>query len=207
MDEKTERLRDIFMDVADDGQVTESQSAGRGSLADVDEAAVDERLGEVVARMRERYAFETELDDAALVTVVRGFYTGRDDDALAAELDTAPAAVTEARLDLHLVRDDDTAGDVDATAFRRAVVEGDDVDGDALADRFGLDPEQVAHYRRVVRAQAAARQVSHRFASEFEDALTEAGLSTQLTAGVRESGLDEATEDIDSLDSDADISM
>jgi len=208
MDEKTEQLRDIFMDVTDDKSVTESQSAGHGSLAGVDEAAVDEQLRGVITRMRKRYGFDTDLGDDALVTVVRGFYTGREDDDLAAELDTTPAAVAAARLDLHLARDDDIGDDVDA-AFRRAVVEADSetVSDDALAGRFSLDGERVSWYRRVVESQAAARRVSHRFTSEFEDALTEAGLSTQLTAAVRESGLEEATEDIDSLDSDADVSM
>ncbi|MFC6756633.1 hypothetical protein ACFQER_07955 [Halomicroarcula sp. GCM10025894] len=72
MDEKTEQLRDIFMDVSDEASVTESQAAGRGSLTDTDEATVEERLGETVARMRERYDFRTALDDPALVGLVRG---------------------------------------------------------------------------------------------------------------------------------------
>jgi len=207
MDEKTEQLRDIFMDVSEEGTVTESQAAGRGSLTDTDEAAVEQRLGEVVARMRDRYEFRTPLADGALVAVVRGFYAGRDDDELAAELDTTAEAVAEARLDLHLVRDTDLSADIDVAAFRRRVV-GEETPSDAdLAAAFDVDRETAAHLRRVVEAQAAARQVSHRFGSEFEDALADAGLSIQHTAAVQETGLEEATEDIDSLDSDADVSM
>jgi len=205
MDEKTEQLRDIFVDVAGEGSVTESQSAGRGSLTDTDEAAVEERLGETVARMRERYDFRTEMDDPALVTLVRGFYGGREDGALADELGVAASAVREARLDLHLLRDTDDA-DFDRDRFRKRVVGGDATD-EELAAAFDVGTETAARYRRVVESRTAARGVSHRFTSEFEDALADAGLATRHTAAVRETGLDEATEDIDSLDSDADVSM
>ncbi len=63
MDEKTAELRDIFVDDAGEEAVTETQEASRGSLADTDEASVTDRLGDVVARMRERYEFQTELAD------------------------------------------------------------------------------------------------------------------------------------------------
>ena len=208
MDEKTERLRDIFMEVAEEGTVTESQAAGPGSLTDGDEATVESRLGAVVERMEERYAFDSSFETAALVTVVRGFYAGRDDEELAAALSVSVADIATARLDLHLVRDSDlpTEG-FDLAAFRRRVVGEESVSDGALAEAFDIDTEMAARYRGVVETQAEARRVSHRFQSEFEDALTEAGLATRHTAAVRETGLEEATEDIDSLDSDADVSM
>jgi len=206
MDEKTEQLRDIFIDVSGEESVTESQAEGPGSLTDTDEERVGERLGEVVSRMRERYEFRTALSDAALVRLVRGFYTGRADDELAAELGVDESAIVEARLDLHLLRESDDDADFDAAAFRRRVV-GDDPTDEELAAAFDIAAETAARYRRVVAAEAEARQVSYRFTSEFEDALAEAGLSVRMTAAVRETGLDEATEDIDSLDSDADVSM
>ena len=206
MDEKTEQLRDIFVDVAGEESVTESQSAGRGSLTDADEDDVEERLHAVVSKLRDRYGFRTALDDDALVALVRGFYAGGSDDELADELGVDAETVVEARLDLHLLREADDDADFDLAAFRRRVV-GDDATDEALTDEFDVDAETAARYRRVIAARTAARQVSHRFTSEFEDALAEAGLSTQMTATVRETGLDEATEDIDSLDSDADVSM
>lgn len=206
MDEKTEELRDIFMDVSDEGAVTESQEASRGSLADTDEAGVTDRLGDVIARMRERYEFRTELADEALVTVVRLFYEGSDDATIAAEIGADEPDVVEARLDLHLLRDKDTEAPFDLAAFRRRVAD-DDPSVAELAAEFDIDESWTDHYRRVVAAQDAARRVSHRFQSEFEDVLTDAGLSTQHAAALREDGLDEATEDIDSLDSGADVSM
>ncbi|MBV0925716.1 conditioned medium-induced protein 4 [Halomicroarcula limicola] len=206
MDEKTEELRDIFMDVSEEGTVTESQEATHGTLADVDETELDDRLVDVISRMRERYEFRTDLGDDALVTLVRAFYEGREDDDIADELGVAAAAATDARLDLHLFRDSDTDADFDVTAFRRRIVEDDPTD-DELVAAFAVSEAEIAHYRRVVEAQAAARQVSHRFRSEFEDVLSDAGLSTRMTESLRQDGLDEATEDIDSLDSDADVSM
>ena len=206
MDEKTEELRDIFMGVSDEGAVTESQEASRGSLADTDEAGVADRLGDVIARMRGRYEFRTELADEALVTVVRLFYEGSDDATIAAEIGADESDVVAARLDLHLLRDGDTEAPFDLAEFRRRVA-NDDPSVAELADEFDIDESWTAHYRRVVAAQDAARRVSHRFQSEFEDVLTDAGLSTQHAAALREDGLDEATEDIDSLDSGADVSM
>ncbi|MFB6222666.1 MAG: conditioned medium-induced protein 4 [Haloarcula sp.] len=206
MDQKTEELRDIFMDVSEEEAVTESQEASRGSLTDTDEADVADRLADVISRMRERYGFETDIDDEALATVVRLFYEGSDDAAIAADLGVDEADVVEARLDLHLLRDEDTETPFDLTVFRRRVAD-DDPTISELATEFDIDESWAAHYRRVVGAQDAARRVSHRFQSEFEDVLTDAGLSTQHAASLRDDGLDEATEDIDSLDSGTDVSM
>ncbi|EMA03794.1 hypothetical protein SAMN05443574_102389 [Haloarcula vallismortis] len=206
MDEKTEELRDIFMDVSGEEAVTESQEASRGSLTGTDEAGVVDRLGDVIERMRERYEFRTELADDNLVTVVRLFYEGSDDATIAAEIDADEPDVVEARLDLHLLREEDTEAPFDLPAFRRRVADSDPSAAE-LAAEFDIDESRAAHYRRVVAAQGAARRVSHRFQSEFEDVLTDAGLSTQHAAALREDGLDEATEDIDSLDSGADVSM
>jgi len=47
MDEKTEELRDIFVDVAGEDTVTERQEAGHGSLLS-DEDGVEERLLAVI---------------------------------------------------------------------------------------------------------------------------------------------------------------
>ncbi|MFU1781048.1 conditioned medium-induced protein 4 [Haloarcula japonica] len=206
MDEKTEELRDIFIDVSGEEAVTESQEASRGSLADTDEAGVADRLGDVIARMHERYEFRTDLDDESLVTVVRLFYEGSDDGTIAAEIGADESDVVEARLDLHLLHDEDTEAPFDLAEFRRRVAD-DDPSVAELAAEFDIDESWATHYRRVVAAQDAARRVSHRFQSEFEDVLTDAGLSTQHAAGLRDDGLDEATEDIDSLDSGADVSM
>jgi len=205
MDEKTESLRDIFIDVSGEEGVTESQEGGHGSLTDTDEATVVERLRAVVVKMCDRYEFRTDLDDETLAEIVAAFYEGKADSEIAAAVDVATEQVTEARFDLHLRRESDADAPIDLSAFRQAV--GEDTQTTEIAERFDIDEESAAHYRRVVETQIAATAVSQRFQSAFEDALGDAGLSTRLTASLQEDGLDEATEDIGSLDSDADISM
>lgn len=202
MDEKTEELRDIFMDVAEDGTVTESQEESPGSLA-TDEEGVDDRIVAVIDRLRERFAFETDLDQSTLVAVVRRFYGGEDDETIAEDLSLSPEEVFTARLDLHLVRDSDTDAPFDLAPLRKQP----DADPETLAGEVDAPVEAVRHYQRVVAAQAQTRQVSQRFRSEFEDVLTEAGLGTTMTESMREDGLKEATEDIGSLEDDADVSF
>ncbi|AXG05327.1 conditioned medium-induced protein 4 [Haloplanus rubicundus] len=119
MDDKTAELRDIFLDATDgEGTVTERQAERRGSLVDVDDPeVVDDRLRELVATMRECYDFETDLDPDAYVRLIRGFYDGDDDAALAEALGVDQKAVVRARLDCHLVRESD--GDTPAVEASR----------------------------------------------------------------------------------------
>lgn len=188
MDEKTEHLRDIFMDVADDETVTESQAEQRGSLLRA--GSVNDRLEGTIGKMRERFDFDTELDDHVLRVVVRRFYDGESDDGIATVLRIPVEAVFEARMDLHLVREED-AGDVDLSAVRRLL---DDATTEEVAARLEVDPGTVSRAREVIAAENRAQRVSQRFRTEFEEILTDADIAVRLTADTREDGLDEATE-------------
>ncbi|QLC33488.1 conditioned medium-induced protein 4 [Halarchaeum sp. CBA1220] len=191
MDEKTQELRDIFIDVTDGDTVTETQEAGHGSLAT--DAEIDERLHDVVATMREKLDFESDLDTETLVRVVRGFYAGDTDAEIAAELDRPTEAVTEARRDLHLVQTDVEDAPLDLDALRRAIETGDPSDAD-LADDLGADPETVADYRRVARVQSEIRAVNDQYRGEFEAVLQDRELAERLTTAAQEDGLEDATE-------------
>jgi len=193
MDEKTEQLRDIFMDVSDGETVTESQDAPRGSLAGDDEEGVSERLGGVVDEMRDRYEFATDLPTETYVALVEAFYEGDDDAAIATALDVPTEDVFRARMDLHLFRGEDTDAPFDVCELRRRREESD---GD-LAAAFGVDEATVRHYRGVVAAQDAARTANYRYQTEFDELLTDADVSGGLTDAVQEDGLDEAAEDIE----------
>ncbi|MFD1586099.1 conditioned medium-induced protein 4 [Halorientalis brevis] len=195
MDEKTEELRDLFMDVTDEATVTESQSDERGSLAETDEGAIDDRLSAVVERMRDRYEFDTELPTEALTQVVRGFYDGDDDATIASTIDADPNTVFRARMDLHLLDDADTDFPFEFAALREH--RDGDPDVPDLAESLDTDPATVARALRVVTTQEQIRRVSHRFQSEFEDAIPDAALSVHLTESAKEDGLDEAAEDIE----------
>ena len=197
MDEKTEELRDIFVDVTDEETVTESQAEGPGSLTDADDEAVAAGVEAVVERMADRYDFSTALDTDTLVGIVRGFYDGDDDATLADDLDLDPDTVFRARMDLHLLDDADTDFPVDLSALRDARTEGDDPDPAALADELDADSETVERALAVVDTQTEIRRVSGRFRSEFEDAIPDAALSIRLTESTQEDGLEEAAEDIE----------
>jgi hypothetical protein len=200
MDDKTDELRDIFTEVTGEETVTESQREGRGSLADVDDEAVDERLRAVVERMRDRYDFHTSLDDDALVRLVRAVYDGEGDDAIADALDTDPETVFGARTDLHLLTGADTDFPFPLGEIRTRLSDGgeaDDLDPASVATALDADPTTVERAIRVARTQARIRAVSGRFRSEFEDAIPEAALAVSLTDAAREDGLGEAAEDIE----------
>lgn len=193
MDDKTAELRDIFLDVADEETVTESQAESHGTLAG-DRPPVDDRLVDVVERMRERFAFETDLADDTYAAIVRRYYDDQSDEAIAVATDLALGTVFVARMDLHLIRESD--GDqVDLSALRERIDDG----GDPLAAAatLGLDDETAQRAIAVVRAQDRSRRVSHRYRSEFEEILTDADMAVRLTASVHEDGLADATDDME----------
>jgi hypothetical protein len=192
MDEKTEELRDIFMEVTDEDTVTEPQEETPGSLTSDEE--VDARLREVVAEMREDLDFSTTLDDDDLVTVVRGFYAGDSDAEIARDLGDASMAktVARARIDLHLLRDDDTDAPFDLDDLRDHL--DDDRNVEDIADSLDVSETTVRRYRRVVDAQNERRRVNDKYRDEFESVLQDRELAERLTANVQEDGLDDATE-------------
>ncbi|MEF8888174.1 MAG: hypothetical protein V5A30_10235 [Haloarculaceae archaeon] len=182
MDEETEHLRDVFVEATGTETATTGQRADRGSLledAEADRAGV----AAVVADMRETLGFETDLDDRGLATVVVGFYAGNDDAAIAAALDVPEPAVVRARLDLHLLREDDADPELLA-----AIAAGRDVDA---------DPDALKRAEGVARAHRRARRVSERFRAAFEERLTDADLEGRVIGDARADGLREAAEDID----------
>jgi hypothetical protein len=194
MDEKTERLRDIFLSVSEEAEVTERQSAARGSLA-ADEVD-DEELVELVEAMRDRYEFATDLDDAELARVARGFYDAETDTAIGRALgDVSAGTVRRARLDLHLVTDRDLDAPFDLDELRR--LRDDDATTAEMAESLDASRSTVRKYARALDAQQRRRLVGDRFREEFDRLLGDGELSEQLTAAVKESGLREATEDME----------
>jgi outer membrane murein-binding lipoprotein Lpp len=195
MDEKTESLRDLFVETTGAESVTEEQAAGRGTLADRDDAESEARVREVVAEMRARYGFTSALadDTTALVAVARGFHEGDADDAVAAALDVDERTVRDARLDLHLVRDADRAppAGVDPRALRRLAAEGATLGAAAAA--LDRDPAALAPAYRAALTDAASRRANDRFRAEFAALLADADLTERLTE--LDDGLREATED------------
>jgi len=195
MDNKTEELRDIFLDVADEETVTESQEAERGSLTG-DDRPVDGRLRGVLEEMREKFTFAAELSDEEYCELVRLFYDGADDGEIAAALSRSPEEIFAARLDLHLIRDDDPLGDAVGASELDAIhaMLATEDSAATIAEELGLDETTAERARAMVEAENRARRVSQRFRTSFEEILTDADLAVDLTGGAREDGLEEATE-------------
>ena len=190
MDEKTESLRDLFVEATGTDTVTETQAETPGTLEP--DGDVVERLAAVVADCREGSAFSTDLSDTELAVLIEGFYQGADDGELAAELSVPEATVVDARLDLRLVRDADTDIPVPLDTVAEAV-EADTAIA-ALADETDVDPQRLRRCVRALAAQARRRNESDRYRDRFEDILVDAGLESSHTAGTTDDGLEDAIE-------------
>ena len=188
MNEKTEELRDIFTEVTDGEEtVTEAQEDDRGSL-EKDERTDRERLESVVTQMNERYGLEGPFSTDAYLQIAEGFYDDRPDAELAEELDVAEDDVFEARMSLHLI-DESDADEVDLAAIRER--EEDDA---ALAEEYDVSEERIGRYRRVAAAQDESRAANDRYRDEFDSVLADVALSERMATDVREDGLEDATE-------------
>ncbi|MFB6095321.1 MAG: ArsR family transcriptional regulator [Halodesulfurarchaeum sp.] len=192
MDEKTAELRDIFLDVAEDATVTESQEDTRGSLSR--DGDVHEELREVVAEMREDLGFDTTLSDDELATVVEGFYEGESDTEIARNLgdESLSKTVGRARVDLHLVRDRDLEAPFSLETLQEYMDE--DLTVSEIAEHLDVSPSTVRRYKHVVETQRERRRLSDRYREAFEDVLQDRELAERLTASLQETGLEGATE-------------
>lgn len=194
MDEKTEELRDIFLDVADDATLTEPQRDARGSLGT--DRDVNDALRDIIADMRDHHEFESGLDDEALITIAQGCYDGIDDSELAEELGTDTQTIRRARFDLHLIREAEREAPFDRTAAVRAAA--DDTPVEVLAARFEVDESTVRFHLRIHDIERRSRQVNQRFRDAFDTVLADADLSRRMVREVHEDGLEDATEGLES---------
>lgn len=189
MDEKTEELRDIFMDLTDEETVTERQEDTRGSLAR--EGSPEERTEEVIAAMDERYDFETDLTEETLVLLVRAFYEEESDGDIAELIDESVTTVFHARMDLHLVRESDTDAPFDLDTLRERFDSDESVS--AIATDLDAAESTVGQYRRVIETQTERRAVGDRFREAFDEIYLDTDLESH-TDDVTRDGLDEATD-------------
>jgi hypothetical protein len=207
MDEKTEELRDLFVDATGSETVTDRQEEPPGSLLDRDDDAVADRVAALVATMRGRYGFDAEIDaegtgltDTQYERVAVGFFDGEDDASIADALGGSGSAVDartvrDARLDLHLVADADRDAPFEYAALKRLLAADRPID--EVAAELEADPETVREFVPVARADLASTRVNDRFRDEFRALLTDADIEDAHAATAREDGLREATEDIE----------
>lgn len=186
MDEKTEELRDIFLSVSDEESVTESQTESPGSL--LGESGGD--LEEVLEQLREKFGFALSLADNERIELITKFYNGKDDSELAEELDLDKETVFDARMELHLLREEEPqVGEKTVDRIRES-----DKSAEDLAEEGGTTVEAIQRGRAVLDTRARSRRVSQRFRTAYEERLTDAELSAHLAVDTQEDGLDGATE-------------
>jgi len=190
MDEKTEELRDIFIDVTDEDTVTESQEETHGTLASNTE--IEDRLRDTIEHMRDSLDFSTNLSTDDYIHIVRGFYADDTDADIARDLDTNPKKIARARTDLHLLRDADLDAPFDLDDLKNRLDAGETTTD--IADDLDVSPSTIRRYHRIVDAQRDIRRVNDRYRDEFDSILTDREIAEPLTQTVKEDGLDEATE-------------
>ena len=193
MDEKTRSLRDLFMNVAERETLTERQQESPGTLTG--DHSREQRVYTLIGEMRDRFGIAPSLDDDALLSIARGHFADNGDAAIATELGVDEDDVTRARLQLHLVSDADRDLAVDPKAIRRAVADGADVAD--LAERFDADVEVLERAYRVAIAEREMRRNNYRFRDELSALLDDGDLSERLTAAGKETGLEDATEGLE----------
>jgi hypothetical protein len=194
MDEKTEQLREVFLDVAEEETVTERQEEPRGSIVVDDE--IKDRLRSTITTMEDRYDMAPEFSREELVELVRLFYEGAGDAEIAQEIGGVDAdAVTRARFDLHLVTAGDREGPIDLDELRDSLDAGRSLG--EIAEDVGATESALKRQKRVAEVKEERRLIGDRFRLEFERHLGERDLAERLTAGITEDGLDDATEGID----------
>ncbi len=186
MDEKTEELRDIFLSVSDEGSVTELQSEDRGTL--LGESGGD--LAAVVEDIREKFGFELSLSQDERLRLIEEFYDGADDDQLAATLELDTETVFRARMELHLLREDEPRLDAETVEQIRERNSAPE----ELAAELGVSEQAIQRCRAILDARERSRRVSHRFRTAYEEQLTDTDLTDHLAADATEDGLDGATE-------------
>jgi hypothetical protein len=181
MSTKTDELRELFSRLTTETTFTERQH--RDDRARPDERRLDTALQRVVAEMREEYGFRTSLDDDALATVVRGFYTGASDPVIADDLGVTTGVVTRARVHLQLLRETDGDG-LDLRALSRLLEAGHTVEACAL----DLDASEAAvdRARQVLDARHEAQRRGYHYQLAFESLLDDAGVPIDVAESRRQ---------------------
>jgi len=195
MEEKTEELRELFLDVTDEETLTESQEEGRGSLAG-ESGPIDERIEAVIAQIDERFGVETPLSSEAECRLIKLFYAGESDAEIASALEVTENKVFDARMELLLVRDSDIPEpELGREQQRQLLDETSDAGAvETVVDETGLDRAVVERAQAALAANDRSNRVSNRFRLEFEELLTDADLTVQFTVGAHEDGLEDATD-------------
>jgi hypothetical protein len=162
-----DRLTDIYLDVAEDAESTTEQQQHEQRGRWRPSAETDTRISDTIAEMQDRYGLQTQLSDDQLVTLVKAFFDGDGDTAIARQLgDTSlDKTVTRARLGLHLFRESDTTTDFDVEALRECFAA--DNSGAECARQLDIGKSTANRYRRIFAAKDQAERVDNEYYERF----------------------------------------
>jgi hypothetical protein len=196
MTDRREELQELFESVTGTDAVTERQRHDRGTLS----GGGDGRPGllETIDELRSTLEVETDLSRPALATIVEGFYEGEADREIAQSVTAAHETVTardvaEARLDLHLLRDEERPPEAATEAL--VAVEAGEATVDAAASAVDRPPATIRRWLAVRRCLAERRRVADRYRQAFEDHLADREIADRLTASLEDTGLEGAVAD------------
>jgi hypothetical protein len=196
MADRREELQELFESVTGTDAVTERQRHDRGTLS----GGGDGRPGllETIEELRSTLEVESDLSTAALATIVEGFYDGDADREIAQTVSAAHETVTarevaEARLDLHLDRDEERPPEAATEAL--ADVEAGEATVNETATVLDRPAATVRRWLAVRRCLAERRRVADRYRQAFEDHLADREIADRLTASLEDTGLEGAVAD------------
>lgn len=193
--EKTEKLRDLFMEVTDESTVTEEQEESHGTLKDEEE--IKEEVKRIVNEMVDRYDIRTKLEDDDLVEIVRLYHDDYSDTEIARELGDQKLnkTVARTRIKLHLFRDSDFDAPFEMDELRDLIDE--DLSTSEIAEELDVSSSTVRSYANVVEAEREAKKVNDKYQERFKDVLEDREISEKMTSAAKDDGLSEATEGLE----------
>ncbi|XGI84608.1 conditioned medium-induced protein 4 [Halorutilales archaeon Cl-col2-1] len=193
--DKTEELRDLFVEVTDESTVTEEKKESHGTLKDEEE--INEEIEGTVEEMLDRYGIDTKLDTDDLVELVRLYHDGYSDTEIARDLgdEKLNKTVARTRVKLHLFRESDFDPPFDIDRLREFV--DDDLTTAEMADELDVSKSTVRSYVHVIEAENEADRANHKYQDRFKNLLEDREISERITSSATEDGLQEATEGLE----------
>jgi hypothetical protein len=161
-----EELTAIYMDVSQgDTTTTERQEDQRGRW--ISNTNTNQQIRSTIEEMRDRYDLSTRLSTDQLVTLVRAFFEGGGDTAIARRLGDASLdkTVARARLGLHLFRKGDITADFDLETLNECFEAGNS--GAECARRLNIAASTANQYRRVLKVEKEAEKVDYKYYNQF----------------------------------------
>ena len=188
MSDKTDQLRDLFLQISTNTTVVEKQATQHGTLKGSVE--IERVLREVVSEMVGRYNVQTKLTLDQLAATVRLFYNGLSDTEIAEQLGDRALnkTVSRARIKLQLFRESDLALPFDKDEFMQLVAAGCSVK--ETSEKLDVAPSTVSEYKSIFDCLKAKEQDG--YTKIFEEILSDQEVSETMVAHISKDGLQDA---------------